>query len=94
MTLPYEQVYALQNTRRFLKDTIIGENLKGRVTAAMKQEIRRMASLCFRHYPSDIEIESYWMSGKWKEGVWPPLLPPKAVQEKPKKRRRRKEKRP
>lgn len=74
MTLPYEQVYAIKNAHRFLQELVSGNLLTGRMTALMKGEIRKRAYRCLKHFPADIEVDSYWMGGKWNSGKWPPLL--------------------
>lgn len=72
MTLPYEQVSALKKTEAFLKE-LLRDLLVGKISAKRRDEIRTKAYWCLRHYPCDIQIESYWMGGEWEKGVWPPL---------------------
>ena len=53
MTMPSEQVYALEATHKFLRDLHIGKAMKVCV-------IRARAASCLRHYPQEYEIRNRW----------------------------------
>ena len=57
MTLPSEQVYAINNTREFLRELSSGPAMKVSV-------IRARARSCLRHYPPD-----YILLQKWQDTV-------------------------
>ena len=59
MTLPYEEVYALQSSRKFLRELLLGPRM------TMK-DLRERARSCLRHYPHDYAIEAHWRGGKWR----------------------------
>lgn len=52
MTLPYERLFAIQNTRRFLEDLI--DNQK---TPRVPMDIRKRALRILKHYPYDSTLQ-------------------------------------
>lgn len=59
MTTPDEQLMALKNINRFLRDLAYMRNRKDR---------QGMIHKLLRHYPSDWEIESYWKKAEDRAG--------------------------
>ena len=55
MTLPDQEVRALNQTREFLR-----ELLDPKKTPRVPREIRRRASGCLHHFPFQIHIERRW----------------------------------
>jgi len=55
MTLPYEEVYALERTREFLRKL-----LDPKQTPRVPRAIRKEAGTCLRHYPWQSAIVSKW----------------------------------
>ena len=53
MTLPYERVKAVQNTRRFLVSLLV-PSITPKVPRAVRMEARRL----LKHYPWDMEAEA------------------------------------
>ena len=62
MTLPYEQVYSVQNTRRFLLDL-----LDPTKTPRVPKSVRMRARGCLKHFPWDGDIESYILGKQSKK---------------------------
>jgi hypothetical protein len=52
MTLPIERLYALTNTRNFLRDLLDRSKTPG-----IPSKFRKEAYWCLKHYPSDFDIE-------------------------------------
>ena len=54
MTLPYEEKYAVNNTREFLRSILA---MKGRVRLT---ELRKQAGRLLKHYPMEYRVEKLW----------------------------------
>ena len=55
MTLPHEEVLAIETTRQFLRDL-----LDPRATPRVSRDIRRRAGSCLHHYPMQHHITRRW----------------------------------
>ena len=58
MTLPYEEKWAINNTRKFLRELL---TKKGRIT---KLWLRTEAGRLLKHYPMEHRVDSYFKDEK------------------------------
>ena len=61
MTLPSEEVRALQMTREFLRDILHGPRMPTMI-------LRQRAGSCLKHYPWDIYIQKRWLDDVCEHG--------------------------
>ncbi len=58
MTLPHEEHAALNSTREFMRELLIGERWK-----RLPREVRVMARQCLRHYPGEWRTREFYLDG-------------------------------
>ena len=55
MTMPHEERWALENTRKFLRDL-----LNPKTTPKVPKAIRNEASRCLKHYPMSFHLDDMY----------------------------------
>jgi len=55
MTMPYQELYALQNAREFMRDL-----LDPKKTPKVPKAIRHRAYCCLKHYPWEHKVQEVW----------------------------------